>query len=130
MDQPTLRLLARHAQLQRALRQDDVKDVARANILAMQSDVCDDVFNVGSGIETSLRELCTMLCQGMGYTHMEPEFAPVRRVNPVTRRLAAVDHAREAFGFAAEVSLRQGLSELIEWHTDVVAAQETKGLAA
>jgi UDP-glucose 4-epimerase len=107
-----------------------VKDIARANILAMASDVSDQVFNLGSGTETSLRELCTMLCESMGYPDMEPEFAPVRKVNPVTRRLAAVDRAREAFGFEAQVSLRAGLAELIEWHAQVMAEQAERELVA
>src|SRR5215813_9042598 len=38
-----------------------VEDVARANILALQSDVTDDVFNVGSGTETSLNQLAAAL---------------------------------------------------------------------
>ena len=38
-----------------------IDDVARANILALQSDVSDEVFNVASGIETSLNELAAAL---------------------------------------------------------------------
>ena len=34
-----------------------VEDVARANILALKSDVSDEVFNVAKGVETSLEEL-------------------------------------------------------------------------
>ncbi len=34
-----------------------VHDIARANLLAAKSDVTDEVFNVASGRETSLREL-------------------------------------------------------------------------
>src|SRR6202035_5364062 len=38
-----------------------VEDVARANLLAAQSNVTDEVFNVGTGIQTSLNELCEIL---------------------------------------------------------------------
>ncbi|MCJ7812428.1 NAD-dependent epimerase/dehydratase family protein, partial [bacterium] len=41
----------------------DVEDIARANILALKSDVTDVVFNVASGIETSLVELCFALLE-------------------------------------------------------------------
>src|SRR5215210_4905587 len=34
-----------------------VEDIARANILALKSDVTDEVFNVASGVETSLDDL-------------------------------------------------------------------------
>jgi UDP-glucose 4-epimerase len=97
-----------------------VTDVARCNLLAMASNVTDRVFNVGSGSETSLLELCKLLCLEFGYPDMEPVFAPVRKVNPVTRRLAAVDQAREALGFQAQVGLRDGLRQLIQWHAGVM----------
>jgi UDP-glucose 4-epimerase len=99
----------------------NVDDVARCNLLAMAADVTDRVFNVGSGSETSLLELCRLLCEETGHADIEPAFAPVRAVNPVTRRLAAVEGARDAFGFQAQIGLRQGLHELIEWHAAVMA---------
>ena len=43
-----------------------VEDVARANLVAMQCDVCDEVFNVGSGTETSLLELLRTLLKMTG----------------------------------------------------------------
>jgi UDP-glucose 4-epimerase len=98
-----------------------VKDVARCNLLAMASDVTDQVFNVGSGTETSLLELSTLLCEATGQPDIKPTFAPVRNVNPVTRRLAGVSAARDAFGFEASVGLSDGLRELVEWHADITA---------
>jgi UDP-glucose 4-epimerase len=100
-----------------------VKDVARCNLLAMASDVTDRVFNVGSGTETSLRQLCTMLCEATGHPEIEPQFAAVRKVNPVTRRLAAVDAARDMLGFESRMGLAQGLLELVEWHSGILAAE-------
>jgi UDP-glucose 4-epimerase len=104
----------------------NVRDVARCNLLAMASDVTDQVFNVGCGVETSLLELCGMLCEMTGHSEIEPAFAAVRNINPVTRRLAAVGAAREAFGFQAQIGLREGLGELIEWHAAVLAAEAVK----
>ena len=42
------------------------RDVARANILAADADVTDEVFNVASGTETSLKELAELLARVMG----------------------------------------------------------------
>ena len=42
------------------------EDIARANLLAADGDVTDEVFNIGSGTETSLRELAAMLAPGHG----------------------------------------------------------------
>lgn len=93
-----------------------VGDVAEANVRAMKSETSDDVFNVATGIETSLRHLCRLLCDAAGHPGMEPIFEAPRKVNPVTRRLAAVDHAREGIGFVAETTLLDGLRELADWH--------------
>ena len=42
-----------------------VEDVARANVLALAADVSDDVFNVASGVETSLNDLAAALSRVM-----------------------------------------------------------------
>ena len=91
-----------------------VKDVALASVLAALSDVSDVVFNVGTGVETSLNELATMLLKVMG-SSLRPQYAEARKVNPVSRRLASVDAAARAIGFRAEVSLEDGLRGLVEW---------------
>jgi nucleoside-diphosphate-sugar epimerase len=92
-----------------------VRDVARANILAARAKVSDEVFNVGSGIETSLAQLASVLAAVMGYNGVLPQFAPERSINPVPRRLASTGKAERLLGFRATVSLEQGLAELVKW---------------
>ena len=89
-------------------------DVARSNILALKSDVSDDVFNVASGVETSLEELAQALLNVMG-SDLEPEYGPERKVNAVSRRLADTSKAKEALGFEAQVQLEDGLQRLVTW---------------
>jgi UDP-glucose 4-epimerase len=91
-----------------------VDDVARANVLALGSDTSDDVFNVATGVETSLNELARVLARVMGRS-IEPEYAPPRRVNAVPRRLASVDRAAERLGFRAAIPLEDGLGRLVAW---------------
>jgi len=91
-----------------------VEDVARANVLALASDVSDDVFNVASGVETSLNDLATALGRAMG-VRVVPEYRPGRKVNPVQRRLASTEKARRVLGFTASVPLEEGLSRLVKW---------------
>jgi UDP-glucose 4-epimerase len=91
-----------------------IEDVARSNILALQSDVSDEVFNVASGSETSLNELAAALLKVMG-SGLQPEYGPERTVNPVSRRLADTSKAETMLGFKAQISLEQGLSQLVEW---------------
>ena len=92
----------------------DARDIARANVLAAESEVTDEVFNVASGTETSLDELATTLLKVMG-SSLEPQYAPPRKVNPVPRRLADVSKTRQLLGFEARISLEEGLRDLVEW---------------
>lgn len=91
-----------------------VEDIARANILAATSDVADAVFNVASGVETSLVELASQLLEVMD-SDLYIQFGPERAVNKVSRRLADTSAARERIGFEAEVDLAEGLRRLVDW---------------
>jgi len=91
-----------------------IEDVARSNILALESDVVDDVFNIARGEETSLNELAFALLRVMR-SKLAPEYGPERKVNPVARRLADVTKAERLLGFRAEVGLEEGLERLVAW---------------
>lgn len=93
-------------------------DIARANVLAAQSDATDDVFNIASGTETSLNELAAALCRAMD-SDLQPEYGPERSVNPVPRRLADIGRARDVLGFSAEIDLEGGLRDLVDWWMSV-----------
>ncbi|GGV09819.1 NAD-dependent epimerase [Streptomyces filipinensis] len=93
----------------------DVRDIARANVLAAESDVTDEVFNIASGTETSLKELAEGLLEAMGASGLEPVHGPARAVNGVTRRLADTSRAAERLGFTADIDLRTGLRDLVRW---------------
>ncbi|HMO46676.1 MAG TPA: NAD-dependent epimerase/dehydratase family protein [Rubrivivax sp.] len=92
-----------------------IDDVARSNVLALASDASDEVFNVASGTETSLRGLAEALLRVMGAEGLAPEYGPERSVNPVPRRLASTDKAERLLGFRAEVGLDEGLRRLVHW---------------
>jgi nucleoside-diphosphate-sugar epimerase len=91
-----------------------IEDIARANILAAQADVSDEVFNIASGVETSLNDLAYAMLRVMD-SNLRPEYGPERKVNPVPRRLADVSKARRMLGFEARVGLEEGLRRLVEW---------------
>lgn len=100
-----------------------VRDIARANLLAAKSPVTDEVFNVASGEETSLRELAERLSHVMGVS-AEPQHAPARKVNAVTRRLADTYKAAELLGFETQISLDDGLRDLVDWWRQERAATQ------
>lgn len=90
------------------------EDIARANLLAASAEATDEVFNIGSGTETSLTELAQALLRAMD-SDLPLEFGPPRGVNTVTRRLAGVSQAAERLGWKAEVGLDEGLRRLVNW---------------
>jgi UDP-glucose 4-epimerase len=99
-----------------------VHDIARANMLAAKSDVTDEVFNVASGSETSLQELARALSRVMG-SAASPEHAPARKVNAVSRRLADTSKAASLLGFETEITLEDGLRDLVAWWRNERAPQ-------
>jgi len=94
-----------------------VDDVARANLLALKSDVSDEVFNVGYSQEVSLLQLCKTLLEVMS-SSVEPQLVPLpeqRKKVEVTRRLADVSKAKRLIHFEAAIPLKEGLRDLVKW---------------
>lgn len=91
-----------------------VEDVARINVAGLASDVADEVFNVGTGVQTTLNELCHLLLRITG-SHLKPEYHEARKVNNVQARRAATEKAENLLGFKARVDLEAGLRSLIQW---------------
>jgi UDP-glucose 4-epimerase len=106
-----------------------VEDIARANILAATADVTDEVFNVASGVETSLAGLGRELLGVMG-SDLSVQFGPERAVNNVSRRLADTTRARDNRGFEAQVDLREGLTRLVDWWRAERESAHSTALAA
>ena len=98
-----------------------IADVARANLLALESDVTDEAFNVGTGVQTSLNQLCEILLTLTG-SPLNPLYAEARRLGDAQARRAATEKAERMLGFRAEVSLEDGLRELIRWRQTAKAA--------
>ncbi|HEX4791824.1 MAG TPA: NAD-dependent epimerase/dehydratase family protein [Actinospica sp.] len=113
-----------------------VADIARANLLAAQAPLTDEVFNVARGQETSLLELAEALLSVMGVDGLEVEHGPERAVNGVRRRLADTSAAAGRLGFRAEIGLHDGLRDLVRWWRaeragiEAETAAESAGAAA
>jgi len=92
-----------------------VRDIAKANIAALQADVTDEAFNIGNCEETSLKGLLDVLLKVNDST-LTPEFREENSINPVSRRLADISKAKKLLGFSPTVSLEQGMKELTDWY--------------
>jgi UDP-glucose 4-epimerase len=88
-----------------------VKDVVRANIMGMESDIENEILNIGSGKSTTIRKLADILTDVMG-KDIKPRFEPRNII--VTERRADIRKAKNLLGFEAEFDLRAGLKEVAE----------------
>lgn len=89
-------------------------DIARANVRAALADATDVTCNVARGESTSLNDLAATLLRVMG-SDLAVEYGPPRAVNNVQHRQADITRARDLLGFTAQISLEDGLSQLVDW---------------
>ncbi|OXM74398.1 MULTISPECIES: NAD-dependent epimerase/dehydratase family protein [Amycolatopsis] len=88
-----------------------VSDLARAVVLALESVTANLPVNIGTGIDTSIAALAKILIDAVG-VDVEPEFNP--RDVLVSRRAADITRAREVLGWTPEISVEQGMRDLVE----------------
>jgi UDP-glucose 4-epimerase len=106
-----------------------VKDCAAANVCGMKADVVGRYYNVGTGKRTSLKELAEMLLQITG-CNQPIQYKERSQATFVRNRIGSPKRASAEIGFTANVDLREGLRQLIEWrknHIDAVNMRRAKG---
>jgi UDP-glucose 4-epimerase len=99
-----------------------VGDCARANVCALKSSSSDSFYNVGSGVRTSLKELCELILEVTGST-LPIQYEPAGKTF-VSNRIGSTRKAERELGFRTTIELREGLERLIEWrdtHKQLVA---------
>ena len=89
-----------------------VEDVAKANIRAMNSDVENDFFNIGSGVGTSILELSKMMIK-ISKLQIEPIFKPEIK-GDIEFSKSSIDHAKNKLNWNPEILLDKGLKEMID----------------
>lgn len=98
-----------------------VTDLAEGLLRAVEAEnVGGEIFQLASGVETSVNELISMLAELSG---REPD---VRREPPrpgeILRNYSLIDKARQRLGYAPTVSLEDGLRRTYEWFSSSLAA--------
>jgi UDP-glucose 4-epimerase len=90
-----------------------VRDVAKANVLALENEVPSGAYNVGTGVETSVNELYDRMCQLSG-RDLLPQRGPQL---PGEQRRSCVDSSRaaRALNWWPEVDLDMGLKESLHF---------------
>jgi UDP-glucose 4-epimerase len=93
------------------------RDVARCNVLSLKSEVADEFFNVGTGVQTSIKELCDLILE-LKESELKVEYKPYSEEDSrrmVQNRIGSTEKARTMLGFEYLDGLRAGLLELISW---------------
>jgi UDP-glucose 4-epimerase len=93
-----------------------VSDVAEANICAMKSDSVDKFYNVGSGIKTSIKEICELLLE-LTNSDLKIQYEPAG-LTFVTNRIGSTDLAEKDLKFNYRTGLKEGLHRLIKWREE------------
>jgi UDP-glucose 4-epimerase len=93
------------------------RDVGRCNVLSLQAEVTDEFYNVGTGVQTSIKELCDLILElrksDLKVTYNPYSAEDARRL--VQNRIGSPDKATKDLGFTYEDDLTLGLNNLIEW---------------
>ncbi|MEK6778011.1 MAG: NAD-dependent epimerase/dehydratase family protein [bacterium] len=87
-------------------------DVARANYLAIEKGGC-DCFNIGTGVETDVNQLCDMIAAITGFRN-KPVHGPARP-GDLRRNFLNASKAERILGWRPEVPLREGLKKTVEY---------------
>ncbi len=91
-----------------------VEDVAKANLLAVEKSASDyDVYNIGTGQETSLNDIYEMISGLIGVPN-DPIICPSKS-SEIDRFALDVSKSEDMLGFRPSVSLYDGLQNTINW---------------
>ena len=92
----------------------NVRDVVRANLVASDHPAAaGKIFNVCTGVETRLLDLLDVMYELLPDSPPH-QFAPPR-AGDIYRSVGSPQKAAQVMGFRAEVSLADGLKEVIDW---------------
>ncbi|MEQ9311049.1 MAG: NAD-dependent epimerase/dehydratase family protein [Cytophagales bacterium] len=94
-----------------------VEDVARANVQALKSDQPFGMYNVGTEVQTSIKELCETILE-LKNSDLKVQYKPYSEDDSralVQNRIGSAKKAKEEINFEYKFNLEQGLQRLIDW---------------
>lgn len=93
----------------------EVQDVVEANLLALKKkDAVGQIINIATGLPTTVNQLAKLLQEIMGRTELKPVHAEPR-LGDIRYNYADIGRARKILGYKPKVSLKAGLTRLVEW---------------
>ncbi len=97
-----------------------VEDVARCNVNALKSNVNFGMYNVGTEVQTSIKELCELILS-LKQSDLKVAYNPYSADDArsmVQNRIGSRIKAEEEIGFKYKYTLEEGLLKLIDWRIE------------
>jgi UDP-glucose 4-epimerase len=94
-----------------------VEDVARCNVDAMKSATAFGFYNVGTEVQTSIKQLCDLILE-LKQSDLKVTYKPYSADDAralVQNRIGSKQKAEQELGFHFTYTLREGLEKLIAW---------------
>jgi len=93
----------------------NIQDVVEANMLALErKNAAGKVFNIATGVATTINQLAELLQEVMGKTELKVVHADPRS-GDIRHNYADISKARKILGYEPKISLREGLTQLVKW---------------
>ena len=97
-----------------------VEDVARSNVMALKSEVNLGYYNVGTEVQTSIKELCETILK-LKDSQLKVQYKPYAEDDArqfVQNRIGSRQKAEAELNFKYKYSLEEGLQKLIDWRIE------------
>ena len=94
-----------------------VEDVARSNLDALKSEIKLGFYNVGTEVQTTIKELCNTMLK-LKNSDLKINYIPYSKDDArqlVQNRIGSRQKAEQEIGFKYKYSLEEGLKALIKW---------------
>ena len=107
-----------------------VSDIVRANLLVLETDRANyEAINIGTGRATSIRDVSRLLADGLG-VDLEPEIVGKYREGDIRHCVADISKAKSLLGYEPQVSLENGIPELLKWVKEQAARDKVESATA
>jgi dTDP-L-rhamnose 4-epimerase len=92
-----------------------VRDLAAGCVLALESDACDEVINLGGGKAYSVVEVARQFGKVLGKQELVPIVSGNYRSGDIRNCFADISKARDVLGYRPQITLEAALPEMAHW---------------
>lgn len=103
-----------------------VSDIVQAILLAVHSQVDNDLFNVGTGRPLTVLDVARSLAEGIG-VDIAPQMVNQFRAGDIRHCYADIGKIRRTLGYEPQVPFEEGVRELVEWIRQEPAVDRVDG---